>query len=200
MTEITAIRSELEKKLKPGRFTHTLGVMYTASSLAMCYGENIEYALLAGLLHDCGKFCSVKEQLELCGEYNLILTESQKRMPALIHARLGAYLAEHEYHIKIPEVLSAITFHTTGKPKMTMLEKIVYISDYIEPGREAIPGLDEVRKAAFTDIDEAVVLSAGATVSYLENAGAAIDPMTVRTYEYYQAMKKPIGVHNVDKS
>lgn len=189
MTDITAIRRRLEEKLKPERYTHTLGVMYTASSLAMCYGENIENALLAGLLHDCGKFCSIKEQINLLKEYKLSPTEAEKKMPALIHARLGAYLAEHEYHIKNPEILSAITFHTTGKPGMTMLEKIIYISDYIEPGRQAIPGLEEVRKSAFADIDEAIVLSTGATISYLESTGRDIDRMTIETYWYYK-MKK----------
>lgn len=186
MTDITGIQKKIEKKLKAERYGHTLGVMYTASSLAMCYEADLQNAMLAGLLHDCAKFCPVKEQMKLCDEFKIHLTESEKKMPALIHARLGAYLAEHEYNIRDAEVLNAILYHTTGKPGMTALEKIVYIADYIEPGRQQIPGLNEVRRAAFTDLNEAVALSSGATISYLESTGREIDPMTVKTYEYYK--------------
>lgn len=186
MTDITGIRRRLEKKLKPERYEHTLGVMYTAASLAMCYGADIQKALTAGLLHDCGKFCSGKEQMNLCREYHIKLTESEIKMPALIHARLGAYLARHEYNITDLEILDAITYHTTGRPDMSLLERIVYIADYIEPGRPDIPGLQQVRAVVFSNIDKAVALSAESTISYLYKAGRAIDPMTIRTYEFYQ--------------
>lgn len=189
MTDITGIRKKLEKKLKSERYEHTLGVMYTASSLAMCHGGDIQKAVLAGLLHDCGKFCSGREQIRLCREYQIPLKDSELLMPALIHARLGAYLAEHEYHISDRMVLDAVTYHTTGRPDMTLLEKIIYIADYIEPGRQEIPGLAQVRRTAFTDLDGAVVLSAASTIAYLENAGREIDPMTVETYKYYKSKK-----------
>lgn len=189
MTDIAGIQRKLEKRLKPERYKHTVGVMYTAASLTMCHGGEISKAMLAGLLHDCGKFCSVKEQINLCREYGIILTNSERKMPALIHAKLGAYLAEHEYNIKEADILSAVTYHTTGRPGMTLLEKIIYIADYIEPGRQEIPVLRQVRHAAFSDLDKAVALSAGSTISYLENAGREIDSMTVRTYDYYHIKK-----------
>lgn len=184
--ELTEIRKRLAKVLKKERFEHTIGVMYTAASLAMRYGADMEQALTAGLLHDCGKFCSAKDQLKLCEKKGIDLTESEIAMPALIHAKLGAYLARHEYGIKDEAVLSAITYHTTGRPDMTMLEKIVYIADYIEPNRKEIPGLAEVRRLAFTDIDQAVCRSAGATTRYLESGGKSVDPMTIRTYNFYK--------------
>ena len=149
----------------------------------------LKKALTAGLLHDCGKFCSAKEQIHLCEKKHIQLTESELSMPALIHAKLGAYLSEHEYGISDPDILSAITWHTTGKPEMTMLEKIIYIADYIEPNRKMIPGLSEVRAVVFHDIDQAVCMSAGATTRYLENGGKAVDPMTVSTYNYYKKEK-----------
>ena len=130
--ELLHIKKELSKKLKKERFEHTVGVMYTSASLAMRYGANIEKAMTAGLLHDCGKYCSAKEQLKLCEKYKITLTDLEHSMPALIHAKLGAYLAENEYGIKDREVLDAITYHTTGRPEMTMLEKILYIADYID--------------------------------------------------------------------
>lgn len=110
-------------------------------------------------------------------------------MPALIHAKLGAYLAEHEYGIRDESILNAITYHTTGRPDMTMLEKIIYIADYIEPNRKIIPGLDEVRRLSFTDINQAVCLSAGATTRYLKNGGKSVDPMTIQTYNFYKKEK-----------
>ena len=187
MTEkLLEIKKDLSKKLKKDRFEHTIGVMYTASSLAMRYGEDIQKALTAGLLHDCGKFSPAKEQIKLCREKGISLTASEIEMPALIHAKLGAYLAEHEYGIKDPDILDAITYHTTGRPDMTMLEKIVYIADYIEPNRAEIPGLDQVRHLAFEDIDRAVCHSAGATTRYLQDGGKAVDPMTIRTYNFYK--------------
>ena len=107
-------------------------------------------------------------------------------MPALIHAKLGAYLAEREYGVTDREILDSIRYHTTGRPGMTMLEKIVYIADYIEPGRREIPGLAEVRGVVFQDIDRAVCLSAERTVQYLSSSGKSVDPMTVKTYEFYK--------------
>lgn len=184
--ELTKIRKDLKKKLKKERFEHTVGVMYTAASLAMRFGADIQKALTAGLLHDCGKYCSVYDQIKLCGKYGIELTKSELDMPALIHAKLGAYLAEHEYGIKDPEILNAVAYHTTGRPGMSMLEKIVYIADYIEPNRREIPGLGEIRGIVFQDIDRAVCLSAERTVSYLKDGGNAVDPMTVSTYEYYK--------------
>ena len=107
-------------------------------------------------------------------------------MPALIHAKLGAYLARCEYRVKDQEIIDAITWHTTGRPGMTLLEKIIYIADYIEPNRKIIPGLEEIRSIVFQDIDRAVYLSAKNTVRYLDNGGKAVDPMTISTCEYYK--------------
>lgn len=152
----------------------------------MCYGADIRKAMTAGLLHDCGKYLSAEEQIRLCRKKNISLTESELEMPALVHAKLGAYLARYEYGITDPDILDAITYHTTGRPDMTLLEKIVYIADYIEPNRKEIPGLDQIRRIVFTDIDRAVCLSAGSTVRYLRNGGKAVDPMTVNTYNFYK--------------
>ena len=150
-TELTAIRKKLEKKLKEERYIHTLGVMYTAASMAMRHGADVQKAMTAGLLHDCGKYCDVNEQILLCRKHHIKLSDAELEVPALIHARLGAYFAEYEYGITDSEILDAITYHTTGRPAMTMIEKIVYLADYIEPGRKKIPGLAEVRTAAFDD-------------------------------------------------
>ncbi len=189
MTDLENIQKKLEKRLKKDRYQHTLGVMYTAASLAMSYDEDVEDALTAGLLHDCGKFCSSKEQIKLCKEYKIKLTDEELEMPALIHAKLGAFLAEKEYHVKDRRILNAILYHTTGCPDMNMLEKIIYIADYIEPGRKMIPALPQVRRLAFKDIDEAVCACAVSTLEYLKEEGRPIDPMTIKTYKFYRNRK-----------
>lgn len=183
--DLEKIRKQLKKELKKERFEHTMGVMYTSAALAMCHNQNMESALLAGLLHDCGKLPTVEEQLKRCREYGISLSEAEIAIPALIHAKLGMYLAKREYGVQDEPVLKAILYHTTGRPDMTMLEKIVYLADYIEPGRKPIPGLEEIRKLAFTDIDRAVCVCSENTLRYLEKQGRAIDPMTFQTYEFY---------------
>ncbi len=184
--ELRNISKKLSKKLKRDRYEHTVGVMYTAASLAMRHEADMAQALTAGLLHDCGKFCTAKEQITLCRERQIELTASELSMPALVHAKLGAYLAKSEYGISDHEICSAIMYHTTGRPDMTMLEKIIYIADYIEPNRREIPGLAEVRHLAFTDINRAVCRTAKATVRYLEDSGKPVDPMTIDTYRFYK--------------
>ena len=187
--EYQTIQNRLKNQLKKERYEHTVGVMYTAASLAMCHDADIHQAMLAGLLHDCAKYGSLDEQIKRCHEKHIVLSEAEIQMPSLAHAKLGAYLAKHEYGITDGAVLSAIRYHTTGQPGMSLLEKIIYIADYIEPGRKEIPGLSKIRRAAFTDLDRAVALAAKGTIKYLKMAGKPIDKLTIKTYEYYNDEK-----------
>lgn len=191
--ELSVISRKLEKILKKDRYEHTLGVMYTAAALAMRYGADMHKAMTAGLLHDCGKYLSADDQMKLCKKKKILLSESEQKMPALIHAKLGAFLARQEYGIKDMEIIDAITYHTTGRPGMMLLEKIIYIADYIEPNRREIPGLAQIRRLVFTDIDQAVCLAAGSTVRYLKNGGKAVDPMTINTYNFYKKKEESDG-------
>ena len=110
--------------------------MYPCAALAMAHDCPIADAQLAGLLHDCAKCIPNKKKLKMCGENKIPVTEFEKEHPFLLHAKLGAFVAKDKYGIRKKEILSAIAFHTTGKPDMSLLEKIVYIADYIEPGRD----------------------------------------------------------------
>ena len=103
----------------------------------------------------------------------------------MLHGRVGAWLAGHRYGVEDPEILSAIEWHTTGKPDMTLLEKIVFTADYIEPGRDQAPNLAWLRQLAFTDIDQAVCEILKQTLDYLRDQGGEIDPATEVTYSYY---------------
>ena len=153
---IPAFRKKLKKRLEPYRYEHSLGVAYTCAALAMRYGADIERCEIAGLLHDCARQYSNQEIYERCIHKAIPVSKDEDKAKVLLHAKYGAYMAEHKYGITDPEILSAITWHTTGKPNMTLLEKIVYIADYIEPTRNKADNLKEMRRLAFIDIDQAL--------------------------------------------
>lgn len=183
---ITEIKKELEKVLPPKRYEHTLGVEYTASCLAMRYGADMGKARLAGLLHDCAKHLSSDKKIEYCARYGMIISDYEKKNPELLHAKLGACFAYDVYGIDNPEILSAITWHTTGKPNMALLDKIIYIADYMEPNRNQAPNLSQVRQLAFSDLDRCLYQILSDSVTYLAYKKSVTDPMTEQTYEYYK--------------
>ena len=180
----------LRKELDPGRYRHTMGVSYTAACLAMVHGGDVEKARIAGLLHDCAKCIPNGKKLKLCEKHNIQITEVERRNPFLLHAKLGAFLAMHQYGVNDREIVSAILNHTTGKPNMSLLDKIVYVADYIEPRRNKAPNLPEVRKLAFLDLDEALYKILSDTLNYLDKGSGEIDEMTLKAYEYYKAKRE----------
>ena len=177
---------ELESELAYGRFVHTLNVANTAACLAMSYGFDIDKAETAGLLHDCAKCMNLGKMLKICEKAGLELSEIEKGSGSLLHSKAGAELAQFKYGIKDEDILNAIRYHTTGRPGMSLLEKIIFTADYIEPGRDSAPNLPVVRKLAFESIDDCVLQILKDTLSYLDTTGAEVDPMTQKTYEYYR--------------
>lgn len=180
----------LKKKLSAKRYRHTLGVAYTAASMAMAYDYDVEKAYLAGLLHDCAKGYDNDKILKLCEKYKLPIRDVERKNPQLLHAKLGSYLARKEYEIQDPEILNSILYHTTGRPDMGLLEKIVFVADYIEPNRKPIPNLDNVRHYAFCDLDRAVLLELEGTLNYVKTKAAALDEITLETYHFYEVACK----------
>ena len=180
------LKKTMKKVLDKDRYQHTLGVAYTAACLAMSYGIDMESAFTAGLLHDCAKCIATAEKLKLCEKNNIELTETEKENTALIHAKLGAFLAETKYGIKDKDILDAIRSHTTGEPGMSLLQKIIFTADYIEPRRDQAKNLQKIRQIAFRDIDQAVEQILHDTLNYLNGKTAAVDPRTLETYEYYR--------------
>ncbi len=180
------IRKKLKKKLDTARYEHTLGVAYTAACLAMRYGADIQKAEVAGLLHDCAKCIPDEEKLQKCEKHHLPISDAERKNPSLLHAKLGAYYARQKYGITDEEILGAITWHTTGKPEMTLLEEIVFIADYIEPDRDRAPNLEEIRTLAFTDLKTAVGAVLAGTLAYVGKRQDALDETTVAAYEYYK--------------
>lgn len=179
------IRERLKKKLPAERYEHTLGVAYTAVCLAMRYGCDLKKAELAGLLHDCAKQYTNVELFEKCARHGLPISESEMANKSLLHAKLGAFYAKKKYGVEDEEILEAIRVHTTGKPDMSLLDKIIYIADYIEPDRTKQPGLEELRRMAFENLDQALLAILADTIAYLNTRNIVIDSMTQKTYDYY---------------
>ena len=190
--EYNKIKEKISKKLSVKRLDHTIGVSYTAAAMAMRYGLNVDRAAMAGLLHDCAKYMTDDELIEKCTKYGIECSETELRNGYLLHAKLGAYLSKEKYGIEDEEICSAVRYHTTGKPAMSVLEAIVFTADYIEPGRKVLSNFKLIRSMAFVDLDEAVYLILKNTLSYLndekeaEQSQKEIDKHSVEAYKYYK--------------
>lgn len=181
-------QKRLKLKLDKERYEHTVGVMYTAGALAMRYEYDVKTAMLAGLMHDCAKCIPNDKKLAMCEKNNINVSDLEKANPFLLHAKLGAFLAMHKYNIRDKEIISAILNHTTGRPNMELLDKIIFVADYIEPRRDRAPCLMEIRKLAFTELDSAMYEILKDTLGYLNGRTNEIDPMTQRAFEYYDRL------------
>lgn len=188
--ELNEIRKKLKKELDKSRFEHTIGVMFTAGSLAMAHGYDYHKAMLAGLLHDCAKCKSTSDKIELCEKHDILITPVERENPGLLHAKAGMVLAQEYYEVTDPQILHAIKVHTTGEPDMNILDKIIYIADYIEPMRCEAPRLEEIRQIAFQDLNQCVAEILYDTLHYLSGRKGSIDPSTQLTYEFYRPYGK----------
>ena len=179
------ILADLQEKLDPARFEHVKRVAGTAALMADVWGEDEEKARLAGILHDCAKYGDRQGFVEVCERLGIPVREAERQHPSLLHGKLGAYRARTCYGVDDPDILGAITWHTTGKEDMSLLEKIVFTADYIEPGRTKAMRLPELRRLAFTDLDAAVREILADTLYYLKEKGRMIDEITQSAWEYY---------------
>ena len=189
-SQIMMLRSKLKTKLDPIRYEHSLSVSFTCMNLAMRYGYDIDKAELAGLMHDCGKRFADEIILKKCISHKIPVTDAEMKALPVLHAKYGAWLAENKYGIEDPEIISAIACHTTGKADMSVLDKIVYIADYIEPNRTELPEMDMIRQEAYSDLDQCLLHILHNSVHYLCKKGAAVDPITKKTYEYYSHLRQ----------
>ena len=180
------LQNKLRKILPEYRFYHTLGVSYTAASLAMSHGADIYKAELAGLLHDCAKYLKSSEMITECEKYGIEITDVERQSPGLLHTKLGAYFAKEVYGVEDEEILSAILYHTTGRPDMSLLEEIVYVADYIEPSRPALPYIDEMRVCAFSDLHKAALYELTSVIAKVNKHGGVLDRRTEETFEFYK--------------
>lgn len=163
--------------MSPQRLIHTLGVEETAIKLAQKYGGPIRSAQVAALLHDCSKDLPGKVLLKKAQDSGIIFGEVEANYPDLLHGPVGSVVAKEEYGVADFFILHAISVHTTGCPRMTLLDKIIYIADYIEPNRD-FPGVDDLRNLAWRDLDKCLMLSFNRTLFYLIEGGKPIHQNT----------------------
>lgn len=185
--DIKYIESSVSKRMDEKRFIHTLGVKDTSFAMAIVHHYDEHQALIAGLLHDVARCLPDEKLISDCEKFGLPISKYERKSPYLLHGKLGAYYAKTQYGVLEPDILSAITYHTTGKPDMNPLEKIVFVADFIEPGRSdlRIPNLKQIRELAFSNLDKAVLAILKNTITYLEAKNAFIDTTTVDAYQYY---------------
>ena len=176
--ELSWLREQAYAMLDEWRIAHVAGCEGEAIELARRWGEDPETAAEAGILHDITKRLSHEEQLNLCEKYGIMCDNAERNTPKLLHAKTGAAVAREQFGIP-DAIYQAIRWHTTGKPDMTLLEKIIYLADYIEPTRD-FPGIDELRKLAYEDLDRALLLGLQMTVEEVRSHGEEpyIDTLT----------------------
>lgn len=174
---------KLKETIGKKRYNHSIGVAKTAIKLAKQYGCCKEKAALAGLLHDCGKFQDLDQILRKAKEFDMVQDSVMKENIALLHGPLGSIIAKEEYYIQDKEILEAINIHTTGKPKMNSLEKIIYLADYIEPGR-VFQGVEYIRKISYIDMDKALLLALGNTIKFVLDKELLLHQNTIDARNY----------------
>ena len=181
----------LREKLKKSRFDHSLSVRDTAVKMAKIYNADVEKARMAGLVHDCAKYMSNEEILNIADQNNICIDEIARANPQLLHGSIAAIIAKNIMGIYDEEVLNAIKYHTTGKKNMNLLEKIIYISDYIEPLRD-FPGVDKLREKALVDLNAAMLDAFNNTIEVViaRNQLLHIDTIEGRNYLIYRTLHK----------
>ncbi len=184
MLPIETMREKLQSALSVKRYIHTMGVAEEAIKLAEIYGT--QKAQAAGLLHDCAKDYPEEMRLRFCREYKVKLDDVMERQTDLIHPFLGAEVARREYLVTDGEILDAIRYHTTGRADMSLLEKIIFIADYIEPNREKFEGLEEARRLAYLDLDMAMRYILEETIAFVKQRGRLLHPLSLEALEYYK--------------
>ena len=168
--------------LKPKRMPHVLGTEQEAVRLVRRYGGDETQARIAALLHDCTKKLDMAQQLALCEKYGIMLDELEQKALKLLHSKTGAAIARDVFGVE-DAVYDAILYHTTGKPDMTRLEKIIYLADYIEPTRD-FPGVDELRKTVYEDMDKGLLMGLTMTIQEMEEMGNPVHHLTRDARDY----------------
>lgn len=177
-----SINSYIEKNFSEKRKIHTAGVRECAMRLADKYGADREKAEIAALFHDM--FRGVSADALNYYVKHLGLDKKYLNNPNLAHGKIAAVIMERDYGISDEDILNAVSYHTTGRPEMSVLEKIIYIADAVEPSRN-YPGVEELRKAVEKNLDEACLMSLSRTIDYVESQGNFLDTDTLDARDYF---------------
>lgn len=175
--------------IRAKRIAHVQGTEEEAARLARRWGADEEKARRSAILHDCTKYLTMEEQLQLCAKYGIVLDDLERQAVKLLHAKTGACVARDVYGVS-DDMYSAIFWHTTARADMTLLEKILYIADYMEPTRD-FPGVERLRKLAYEDLDAAVCLGCEMSIEEMHQRGLPVHPNTVKARDWLRS--RPIG-------
>ncbi|MDD2498225.1 MAG: bis(5'-nucleosyl)-tetraphosphatase (symmetrical) YqeK [Desulfitobacteriaceae bacterium] len=167
-------------KMSPERWQHSLGTAETAVDLAIFWKCDQHKAKLTGILHDYAREIPEDQLIVLAQKAGHQVLEEERFNPVVLHAPVGAFLAETEFGIKDREVLDAIAKHTVGGDSMSLLDKIIFLSDMIEPSRQW-PGVEKLRRMVYNDIDRAMLDAIQGTLAYLKKRNLTVHPTTLLT-------------------
>lgn len=182
---IEKVKTHLKSSLSNGRFIHVQGVAKTARELALKYGANTGKAEIAGWLHDIAKELKDEELIQKAEKAGFKIIDEEKDSPHLLHAKVGAELAKELFEIEDPEILGAISQHTLGKPNMSKLEEIIFISDAIEPSRPQSWKEAIVRALEERGIESAIMTCCQQSIKEVLSRKTTVHPLTIDTYNYY---------------
>lgn len=183
MPDFAALQAKVASVLSAERYAHTLRVVQQAQVLAAAYNADPDAARVAAILHDCAKDLPIAVQLKQAEAFGIVLAEVERHTPALLHALVGAAAAQREYGVTDAAVLSAIRWHTTGRANMTTLEKVIFLADYTEVGRQ-FAGVHAVREAAGRDLDEAMLIALDQTITHVLQKNWLLHPVTVEARNF----------------
>lgn len=178
------MKCRLKNTLKPERYLHTLGVAYTAKKYAAKAGVDADCAETAALLHDCAKSMNYEAMLALAEDAGVYVDDIEKQIPSIVHAPAGKALAMRDYGITDEGILSAIRLHTIGGRRLSALEMLIYLSDFIEPERKPFDGLDQVRALAERNLYAASRMAARLSADYVMSRGGLVHPATIEMFQY----------------
>lgn len=180
--ELPELRACSYSMIRHKRVAHVMGVEEEAVRLAKFWGADPELARHAGILHDCTKYLELAPQLHLCEKYGILLDDLEQKAVKLLHSKTGACIAKYIFG-EPDEVYEAIFWHTTGRANMTLLDEILYMADYIEPNRD-FDGVEELRRLAYTDLDQAMLLGVESTIQEMEQRGVPIHKNTLAARDW----------------
>ena len=173
--------------IRAKRIAHVQGTEEEAVRLARRWGADQEKARRAAILHDCTKYWEKDEQLAMCRAHGIPLDDLEQQAVKLLHAKTGACVARTVYGVS-DDVYEAIFWHTTGKANMSLLEKILYIADYMEPNRD-FPGVERLRELAYRDLDQAVLAGNEMSIQEMKERGLPVHPNTVQSRDWLRSKR-----------
>lgn len=183
MLDINSIVKYLEGSISEKRYIHSRNVSSTAARLAEIYGCDVLKAVIAGLVHDCARELDRPQLLDCLAEEGIVADEMTLGIKELLHGPAAVHICRKVFDIEDEEILSAVRYHTTGRENMSLLEKVIYLSDFIEPSR-SFAGVEELRGLALENLDKALLVASNSAILYIVSKNGLIHMDTILSRNY----------------